>query len=198
MDVVARVTRALERHPAITLIRLVGSRQRGTARDLSDWDFEIDTTDFVAVARDLPALVSPLQPLAQQWDRLSRHATYMLILRGAIKVDLLFDRPHELEPPWEVSAETLPAIDSHFWDWIIWTAAKQSAGRYELTQQEFSKMSTHLLRPMGVETIPDSIETAITLYTSARRELENRFGVRVPKGLEDEIRRALQSSGYHV
>ena len=195
MDVVARVTRALPSHTAITAVRLVGSRQRGAAGDLSDWDFEVDTADFAAVAGDLPALVSPLRPLAQQWDRLSRRATYMLILRGAVKIDLLFDRPHELEPPWKVSAETLQAIDSHFWDWILWIASKQCAGKHELIEEEFAKMSSHLLRPMGVERIPDTIETAITLYTSARRELENRLGVVVPKGLEQEIRGALRESG---
>jgi len=165
---------------------------------LSDWDFEVDTADFAAVAGDLPALVSPLRPLAQQWDRLSRHVTYMLILPGAVKIDLLFDRRHEPEPPWKASAETLQAIDSHFWDWILWIASKQSSGKHKLVEQEFAKMSSHLLRPMGVERIPDTIETAITLYASARRELENQLGVVVPKGLEDEIRRALRRSGDDV
>lgn len=198
MDIVKRVSRALQRHPAITAVRLVGSRQRGAPGGLSDWDFEVDTVDFAAAVRGLPALVSPLEPLSQQWDPLSRRATYMLILRGPTKVDLLFDQPHEPEPPWKVNAETLPAVDHHFWDWILWIAAKQSAGRYELVQQEFAKMSSHLLRPMGVETVPDSIESAITLYTSARRELENRLGVVVPKRLEDEIQLGLRRSGYGV
>jgi hypothetical protein len=192
------VSRALQRHRAITAVRLVGSRQRGAAGDLSDWDFAVDTVDFAAVADDLPALVSPLGPLAQQWDPLSRRATYMLILRGPIKVDLLFDRPHEPEPPWKVCAETLPTVDHHFWDWILWMAAKQSAGRYELVQPEFSKMSSHLLRPMGIERVPDTIEAAITLYTSARREVENRLGFVVPGKLEDEVRLGLRRSGYNV
>jgi hypothetical protein len=165
---------------------------------LSDWDFEVDTSDFAAVVSELPAQVSPLRPLAQQWDRLSTHATYMLILRGAIKVDLLFDKPNQEEPPWKVSAATLQAIDHHFWDWILWIAAKQSTGKHGLVQREFSKMSAHLLHPMGVERVPDTIETAITIYTSARRELENRLGLVVPKGLEDEIRRALRTSGHDV
>jgi hypothetical protein len=165
---------------------------------LSDWDFEVDTSDFAAVVSELPALVSPLRPLAQQWDRLSTHATYMLILHGAIKVDLLFDKPHQEEPPWKVSDATLQAIDDHFWDWILWLVGKESAGKRELVQKELSKMSAHLLRPMVVERIPDTIEAAITLYTSARRELETRLDVTVPKGLEDEIRRALRESGYDV
>jgi predicted nucleotidyltransferase len=198
VDVAAQVTSALERHPAITAVRLVGSRQRGAAGDLSDWDFEVDTVDFAAVANDLPALVSPLRPLAQQWDRLSTHATYMLILCGPVKVDLIFDRPHEPEPVWKVSAETLQAVDHHFWDWILWMAAKQSGGKHELVQQEFDKMSSNLLRPMGVERVPDAVETAVALYTSARRELENRLGVEMSKELENEIRPALRRSGYDV
>lgn len=198
MAVIERVTSALRGHPTITAVRLVGSRQRGNAGDLSDWDFQVDTADFEAAAGDLPALVSPLQPLAQQWDRLSKRATYMLILRGAIKVDLLFDQPHEPEPAWRVSRETLRAVDNHFWDWILWLAAKHSAGKRELVQQDLAKMSSHLLRPMGVERIPDAIETAIALYTSARREMENRFGVAVSKELEDEVRRALRMAGHEV
>jgi hypothetical protein len=92
MDLVSQVTSALERHPAVKAVRLVGSRQRGDAGDLSDWDFQVDVVDFAAVAVDLPALVSPLRPLAQQWDRLSRQETYMLILSGVGKVDFLFDQ----------------------------------------------------------------------------------------------------------
>ena len=166
---------------------------------MSDWDFEVDTADFEAVARDLPAVVSPLRPLAQQWDRLSRHQTYMLILRGPIKIDLLFlDRPNEQKPPWEVSAATLQGVDHHFWDWILWLASKHSAGKHGLVEQEFAKMSTHLLRPMEVDQVPDAVEAAVALYTSARRELENRLGVEVPKELGDEIQAALWASGYDL
>ncbi len=36
----------------------------------------------------------------------------MLMLRGPVKVDLIFpDVPRALEPPWTVSADTLEAID---------------------------------------------------------------------------------------
>lgn len=122
----------------------------------------------------------------------------MLILPGPIKVDLLFDRRHEPEAPWQVSAEALEAVDYHFWDWILWIAGKHSTGERELVQQEFAKMSSHLLRPMGIETIPDTIETAIALYTAARRELENRLTTTVSEHLEYEIRRALRKSGYCV
>jgi hypothetical protein len=198
MDAASRVTRALESHPAIAAVRLVGSRERGDAGELADWDFAVDTEDFEAVARDLPTLVSSLRPLSQQWDRLSRHETYMLMLRGPTKVDLLFDEPHELEPRWEVSAETLEAVDSHFWDWILWIAAKHWVGKQELVEREFAKMSSHLLRPMGVEESPDTVEEAITVHASGRREQENRLGVAVSDELEREVRRGLRRSGYDV
>jgi predicted nucleotidyltransferase len=192
------VTRALERHPAIAAVRLVGSRQRGDADELSDWDFAVETRDFDAVADDLPDIVSPLRPLAQQWDRLSGHETYMLMLPGAIKVDLLFEQPHELEPPWEVTGETLDGVDRHFWDWILWLAPKHLAGKQELVSDEFAKMSDHLLRPMGVEHVPYAIEGAITAYASARREMENRFDAAVSGELGNEVLAALRRSGYRV
>ncbi len=199
MDLATRVTEALEDHPAIREIRLVGSRQSGTAGDLSDWDFQVDATDFAAVTRDLPALVSPLRPLAQQWDPLSPHACYMLILSGAIKVDLIFaDQPHELELPWEVSAETILAIDRHFWDWILWLAPKHLAGKDELVSDELAKMSSHLLRPMGIESVPTTIESAVSLYLEARREQENRLGVDVSEELGSEVRQALRKHGYRI
>lgn len=198
MDIAEQVTMALKQHPAVRAVRLVGSRERGTAGNLSDWDFEVDVEDFAKVVRDLPALVSSLDPLAQQWDPLSRRATYMLMLPGAVKVDLLFDRKHEPEAPWKVTADTLKAIDRHFWDWILWIAGRQSAGSSELVQGELTKMSSHLLRPMGIERTPDTIETAISLYMAARGDLENRLRVFVPRQLDDEVRRALQASGYSV
>ncbi|MEE8139024.1 MAG: nucleotidyltransferase domain-containing protein [Thermoanaerobaculia bacterium] len=198
MDIVSEVTSALQRHPAVKAVRLVGSRQQGTAGELSDWDFEIDTEDFEAVARGLADLTSSLQPLAQQWDPLSRRANYMLMLRGGVKVDLIFDRPYEPAPPWKVSAETIPAIDHHFWDWTLWLAAKDSAGKHELVKESLANMSSHMLRPMGVERIPDAIETAVELYTEARRELDERLCVAVSDEIGRDVRRALRNSGYRV
>jgi hypothetical protein len=60
------------------------------------------------------------------------------------------------------------------------------------------EMSSHMLRPMGVEEIPDTFETAVMLYTAARRELEGRLGVVVSQELEQEVRRLLRRSGYSV
>ena len=197
MDVVARIIAALEAHPAVRSVRLIGSRQRGTDVDLSDWDFEVTTADFEAVARDLPALVSPLEPLAQQWDPLSAHANYMLMLRGMMKVDLIFfDQPFQQRPPWEVGVDTLQAIDHHFWDWILWLGAKDLAGKGDLVRDELAKMRSYLLEPMGVEETPDGVESAIELYTAARREAEKRIDVSVPRAVEQEVTSALRRSGY--
>ncbi len=143
--------------------------------------------------------MSPLEPLAQQWDPLSPHANYMLMLRGPMKVDLIFfDQPFQQRPPWKVSADTLESIDHHFWDWILWLAAKHSAGKHELINEGFVKMSSYLLRPMGAEAVPSSIETAVDLYMAARRELEERLGVVVSDAIEREVRRALRQSGYRL
>ncbi len=198
MDLVSQVTSALEGHPAVRAVRLIGSRQRGDAHDLSDWDFQVDVEDFDAVARELPALVAPLRPLAEQWDRLSQQETYMLILREVGKVDFLFEQQHELEPPWEISAETLEGVDRHFWDWILWLASKDHKGAGEFVKKSFGEMSSHLLRPLGADETPETIKTAIALYTAARGEMEGRFGVVVPRELEQEVRRLLRRSGYGV
>ena len=104
----------------------------------------------------------------------------MLMLRGIGKVDLIFDEPWESSPPWEVSAETLRGIDDHFWDWTIWLAAKDQAGKRELVGTELMKMHEHLLAPLGVAQIPSTIADAVAAYTAARAEAEKRLGFRIP------------------
>jgi hypothetical protein len=194
-DVVAA---AIGGHPAVDAVELVGSRARGEATELSDWDFEVETRNFGAVAKARPELVAPLEPLAQQWDRLSDHACYMLMLRGVGKVDLIFDEPWELSPPWTVSAETLRGIDDHFWDWTIWLAAKDRAGKQEFVEAELRKMQEYLLGPLGVERVPSSIANAIAVYTAARAEAEERLAIAVPRVVEDEVRRFLAAGGYAI
>ena len=188
----------LARHPAVDSVVLAGSRARGEATALSDWDFSIETMDFPAVAGALPALVAPLEPLAQQWDRLSDHACYMLMLRGVGKVDLIFDEPWESSPPWTVSTETLGGIDDHFWDWTIWLASKDRAGKQEFVESELRKMHTHLLVPLGVEGFPAHIADAVAVYTAARAEVEKRLAMTVPRVVEDEVRRLLSADSYAI
>jgi len=191
-----RITESLPIHPAVDAITLAGSRARGDAGPLSDWDFEVQTADFPSVTGALPGLVAPLEPLAQQWDRLSDHACYMLMLRGAVKVDLIFEEPHALEPAWVLRAETLTGIDEHFWDWTIWLASKDSAGKQSLVGTELQKMHEHLLGPLGVVSTPASIENAVAAYLPALRSAEERLGVRVPDVLQREVLDRLAGHGY--
>jgi len=186
------------RHPAVDSVSFIGSRARGEATELSDWDFKVETRDFDSVAEALPALVAPLKPLAQQWDRLSVEQCYMLMLRGIGKVDLIFDEPHEPEPPWQVSAETLKGIDDHLWDWTIWLGAKDRAGKRELVGSELEKMHGPRLAPLGVDDIPSSIADAVTAYTAARAEAEARLAIAVPRTVEHEVRRLLAAGGYAI
>ena len=127
MDLGDRVCALLGDHPHVRDARLVGSRARGDAHDFSDWDVAVGTDDFVAVAHDLPRLIASLLPLAQQWDPFADHACYMLLLPGVVKVDLLFlDQARAIAPAYAPSSETLAAIDTHFWDWIIWIEQKRT------------------------------------------------------------------------
>jgi hypothetical protein len=186
-DIVAAVETTL-RHPSIHAVELVGSRATGKPTPLSDWDFVVVTERFDEVARALPALVAELEPLAQQWDRISAYPCYMLMLAGPVKVDLIFpDEPYESLPPWSVSAETVDGIDQHFWDWILWLASKREKREDELVRRELIKMRDHLLGPLGVDRAVSSIEAAVQAYRAARDEREREFGVQVSRRREHEV-----------
>jgi hypothetical protein len=193
-DVAASVKAVLLSHPDIRTVELVGSRATGSPTPLSDWDFEVETEDFGVVARALPAMLSALEPLAQQWDRISAYPCYMLMLTGPVKVDLIFPgEPYESLPPWTVSAETLDGIDQHFWDWILWMASKREKGKDDLVRRELEKMSVHLLRPLGVRAVPSSIDAALEGYRAARDEREREFGLEVSRRREREVVPAVSS-----
>jgi len=183
------VIASVERHRAVRRVRLVGSRAKGRATPLSDWDFAVETDDFDAVAGDLASLLDHLHPLAQQWDRLSPSYCWMVILAGPVKLDLVFDQTHESEPPWRPTAANLASIDDHFWDWILWLAAKQAAAKTTLVRGELDKMWLHLLSPLGPKSSPPvTLDDALAIYLHARRRLEERFNVSVPRNLEREVR----------
>jgi hypothetical protein len=191
-NIAAVVEAALLLHPGIRAVELVGSRADGSATPLSDWDFVVVTDGFGEVARALPELVTPLDPLAQQWDRISDYPCYMLMLTGPVKVDLIFPgEPYESLPPWTVSPDTLDRIDQHFWDWILWLASKREKGQDELVGRELAKMQDHLLGPLGVDRVPSSIEAAVERYRSARYEREREFGVEVWRRREREVLRVV-------
>ena len=187
-----RVIAAVASHPSVRSIHLVGSRAEGRSTARSDWDFLVETDDFEWMADDLPALCAPLDPLAQQWDRLSSRYCWMLMLCGPAKIDLIFaDQPHRCEPPWEVTGEALPAIDTHFWDWALWLHGKASAGADDLVAGELEKLHQHLLEPLGVPQSPSSVRAAVAAYRSARAAAEQRFNLRVRRDLEREVARSL-------
>jgi predicted nucleotidyltransferase len=196
-QIIERTRSLLLGQPSVQSVELVGSRLHGTATELSDIDLLVDTDDFELLAAALPRLLDSLEPLAAQWDRLSEEATYyMLVLPGAIKLDLVFDRPPRLEPPWEVSRSTLAGIDAHFWDWILWLGGKQLAGNDGLVELQLGVvMYDHLLRPLGVAPAPSSIAGAVDAYLGARGEWEQRLGTPVGMALQDAVHARLRAAG---
>lgn len=187
-----RVISALGGHPAVRSIELAGSRASGRATEFSDWDFVVATDDFPALAGDLPKLCAPLAPLAEQWDRLSPEQCWMLMLPGPTKVDVIFpEEPHELEPPWSPSPESLVGIDRHFWDWMLWLRSKEASGKREMVAAELEKLFQHLLGPLGATSRPGSVADAVAVYRDARAAAEQRFGCEVPRELENAVAPAL-------
>jgi hypothetical protein len=197
VDPVALARAAVERHPAVSSVELVGSRARGDPTELSDWDFLIETEDVDAVAEALPALVADAAPLAAQWDRLSEEASYfMLVLNDGTKVDFILHRPPDLQPPWVVTREALAGIDAHFWDWIVWLGGKRLRGNDKLVGVMLSQvMYDHLLAPMGATAPPATIAGAIELYSALRDARERELGVSVDRELAAAVRGRLAQAG---
>jgi hypothetical protein len=192
-DLAERLIASVGAHRAVRSIRLGGSRAEGRATDKSDWDFLVEANDFPAVAEALPTLLAPLEPLVQQWDRLSPEWCWMLVLRGPTKVDLIFtEEPHVKEPPWEPSHENLEAIEAHFWDWMLWLRSKEAGGKAQLVEGELDKLFNHLLAPLGATRRPSSVHGAIATYRASRRRAEQRFGVVVNHALEDAVAHAFE------
>ena len=151
----------------------------------------METDDFATVARDIESLSGELQPLAQQWDRLSDTQCWMLMLAGPAKLDFIFTEPHQHEPPWRPNADNLADIDAHFWDWSLWLRSKVVKSKRELVTTELRKMFEHILQPMGVAESPASLDAAVSDYLAARDRLERELGVSVPRTLEREVMAAL-------
>jgi hypothetical protein len=191
-----RVSELLLAHPSVRAVTLVGSRAQGRATELSDVDLLVDA-DLDALAPELPALLAPLEPLALQWDRLSEEASYyMALLPGGVKLDLVFDRPPVLEPPWQVSAATRAGLDAHFWDWILWLGGKGLGGHDELVASMLGGiMFEHLLGPLGVARPPGSVEEAVGGYLEARAAREAELGVHVDRRLQEAVLPRLRAAG---
>jgi hypothetical protein len=188
-------------HRAVTGVRLTGSRARAEATALSDWDFEVTTISFDAVAADLEGLVAAMGALASQWDPFGGWPTYMIMLPGPAKVDLAFRARQEAPrpEPWEVTARTLGRIDHHFWDWSLWLGSKTLRRDCDLLDSELIRMSIHLLRPLGEESVPHSLEEAVAAFLHGRAVAEARLGVTLPRQMGDEVRGALIAAlGEHL
>ncbi len=195
----ARVIALLRPHPAVVSVGLTGSRATGAASDLSDWDFAVEASDFARLAADLPSIVAPLSPILQQWDRLGHVRTYMLMLPDATKVDLTFPSvPQQEAPPWQVTAQTLQSVDDHFWDWITWLASKDRGGKSDLVASELRKLSTHILRPLGVDTAPPTITAAIDTYVPARDRTSGQLGVTISPVAQGAVLIRLQRAAFSL
>jgi hypothetical protein len=192
-DIVDTAIELVAGHPAVRSVELAGSRSRGTHEELSDWDFAVDTPDFEAVARDLAALVAPLEPLGQQWEPMGHFPVYQVLLRGPTKIEYLFlDHEQEPFPAPAPGRETLAAIDNHFWDWIWWLTTKAAIGRDDLVAEHLPQLHAHLLQPMGEPAAPQSIDAAIDAFVARRDALERELGISVPRALEEEVRRGIR------
>jgi hypothetical protein len=191
-DLVTVAIGLVAKHPAVTHVEFAGSRSRGTHEELSDWDFAVETSNFAATARDLPTLITPMNPLAEQWEPLGRFPVYQVMLCGPTKVEYLFlDESQHAVAPASPSKATLVAINTHFWDWIWWIATKAAAGRHKLASEHLAQLYRHLLHPMGVDAVPGDVAAAIRVFLARRDELEREYGVSVPRTLETEIRRGI-------
>jgi hypothetical protein len=190
MDVEAAVRAALEPDPAIESVRLVGSRARGDEMPYSDWDFAISTSDFEAVAGRVSGLVSGLGPLGEFWDPLSADWCYILMMRGPFGIDLIFDRGHDLEPPWVVSDETLPKIDTHFWNWIWWLSTKDRRSDVGRVREELARMQWFLLGPLGSASAPSEISEAVMRFRDVRGHTDSE--------LEADVLAGLRRANYEV
>ena len=57
--------------------------------------------------------------------------------------------------------------------------------------EHLSQLHAHLLRPLGIDAVPTSIDAAVDAFVARRNELEAQFGMSVGRALEDEVRRGI-------
>jgi predicted nucleotidyltransferase len=195
LEIAQRTRELLLQHPSVRAATLAGSRKRGSTTALSDLDIEVEVGDFVAFKRDLPQVVEVLEPLGKMWDPFGDHWTYMLMLSGPLKVDIIIDMPHEDAAPWKVSVASLSQIDHHFWDWILWLGSKQLHSQREFVQNELEKMHKHLLAPLGVSSFPRDLPQAVHSYMEARTRTERALGLEIDRRMGIEVSVALRQAG---
>jgi hypothetical protein len=66
-----------------------------------------------------------------------------------------------------------------------------------MVTRELTKMFDHLLEPLGVRQVPESIGEAISAYTAARDHHADELGVTIELSLQSEVIEALRISAFH-
>jgi hypothetical protein len=185
---------AVTADPLVQSVELVGSRAARTATVLSVWDYRIRSADPSAVAERLPDLVVALKPLAHLWDPLAASPVYIVVLPGAVKVDLFPGSPPG-PSGWRTRPATLGKIDHHFWDWNLWLGSKRLRGQDELVSAELTKMWEHLLRPLGAARPPATQQQAVGAYLELRRRHELQLGHPLCRDLGNAVITRLRAAG---
>jgi hypothetical protein len=194
-EAVVAVRTALEHCSSVTSVTLGGSRERGRATELSDWDLYLEG-DPETMMVQVPEVIAPFGPLAAFWEPLAEEAGYMVVLDGPIKMDVFpTGGRRRIQPAWVLSAETLVEIDGHFWDWSLWLGGKTLRNERELVIHELKKMHDFLLAPIGVAAAPTTLGEALAVYLPARASAMNALGVFVHPELGRQVRDALQRHG---
>ena len=123
---------------------------------------------------------------------MSHFPVYQVLLLGPTKIEYLFlDESQEPVPTREPSPESLESIDTHLWDWIWRITTKSAIGGSDLVSEHLTQLHAHLLLPIGIESVPASIEEAIEVFVARRDPLEQQYAVSVDRALEQEVRRGI-------
>ena len=193
---VAAIRDAVEAVPGVRRVALTGSRAIDDPTPLSDWDFDVDISD-ASVLDALEDSLRPLPVLALFWDPLSKRANLIALVDGPIKVDVIVPdaRNPQAIAGWTVTAEALPRIDEHFWDWTLWLAAKHLRGDTQLVEVQLQRMWNALLEPLGATEPPTTISDAIESYAEASQRRAREHGVTLDPGLGRQVVAALVEHG---
>lgn len=192
---VTAIREALSGSEVVSSVVLGGSRARGTATALSDWDLYVEG-DPERMIEEIPELVASFAPLAAFWEPLSEQAGYMAVMNGPTKVDVFpIGASRTIQPPWLLSADTLASIDGHFWDWTLWLGGKALRGERQLVADELVKMHGYLLASLGVASAPQSLDEAVAQYRRARAQAVEALGVAVNPELGRQVSEALHRHG---
>jgi hypothetical protein len=134
-------------------------------------------------------------PLAVFFDPLGTRPNLTVLLDGPVKVDLIFPEvPFEPAEPWEVSADTLPKVDAHFWDWILWLAAKQARGLIDVVEFSLEDVHRFILVPMGdAAGPPTTLDDAIERYEALRTQQVAALGVDLDPTLGHQVHTTVSS-----